>query len=83
MFIEPAANTHKNARTQKLENTEKGVEPHGEDRERHQCGYAAAGQDAIVDLQHEHRARQHQHVDDKAEQPESGKGRATAGKGAV
>jgi 2-haloalkanoic acid dehalogenase type II len=49
-----------------------GADADPEDQ-RHQRGYAAAREDPVVDLQHEHRARQHQHVDQSAEDGNSQK----------
>ena len=75
--FECSGETRGHARAQQFEQREKGVGAGDQHEQRHEGRHRAAGQHAIVDLQHEQRAGQHQEVsgeahDAKRQQREAG-----------
>jgi len=57
--------TRQAAGTDAFQQGEEQVEDTGEAGDDHQCWHAVAGQNPVIDLQHEHWACQHQKVDDQ------------------
>ena len=66
-LVEPCANAGQHACAHDVEHALERVEHRHKQNECDKRRHAAARQDAIIDLQHEQRARQHQDVDDAAE----------------
>ena len=67
-FFNPPANAHQNAGAQIFQKTVIGIKRDDDAGERHQRWHAARGQHPVIDLQHEQRAREHEDVDQAAEQ---------------
>ncbi len=66
--VHVAPDTGEHARAHQLQPALEGVEGADQHKEGGQGGHAAAGQDPVVDLQHEQRTREGEHVDGAAEQ---------------
>ena len=61
-LVEAPANSHQNAAADQIEQALRGVETAGQDQEPDERRYAAARQYAVVNLQHEERAGEHQNI---------------------
>ncbi|KZK84187.1 hypothetical protein PsAD13_02326 [Pseudovibrio sp. Ad13] len=62
-------NTRQATSTDAFQQGKEQIKDTGEAGDDHQCWHAVAGEHAIIDLQHEHRTRQHQQVDDQTQDP--------------
>ena len=78
-LVERLADAHQDAAAHQLEDALEGVEHRGEDGEAHQSRHAAARQHPVIDLEHEERAGQHQHVAHAGEEPDAEEGAAAGG----
>ena len=78
-LVEAAADTHQDAAADQIEQAQRRVEPAGEDHEPDQRRHAAARQHAVVDLQHEDRAGQHEDVAHAAHQADRNECTAASG----
>jgi hypothetical protein len=65
--MELVADAHEQTAARDVQQALEREQDGGQHRQGDQRGHAAARQDTIVDLQHEQRPRQHQHVDQAAE----------------
>jgi len=67
-LIEADADARKNASAEEIEEALCDVKPGGEAGKPNQRRHAAAGQHPVIDLQHEHRAGEHEQVAHRADQ---------------
>ena len=74
-FVERPSHPHHYARADEFQKAVKTVEDADQRHQRHQRRHGTAGQNPVIDLQHEKRAGQHQQVDDQAEHASRGKRR--------
>ena len=67
-LVERGADAHEHAAAEDVEHALEGVEHEGDHGQADERRHAAARQHAVVDLEHEERARQVEHVDHGAHQ---------------
>jgi hypothetical protein len=77
--VQPGTDTDQHEAANELEPVCDQVGAHDHQREHQQRGLVAAGQHAVVDLQHVDRGRQHQHVDHGAEHTHAAERRRAIG----
>ncbi len=78
-LVQRAADAHQHAPADRIEQTLDRIDHGDHDGQPDQRRNTAARQHAIVDLQHEQRAGEHQHVDGAAEQPDGHEGAPACG----
>ena len=74
-LVHPASDPADDALADVIQGSIEGIEHGQKDRQGNERGNAVAGQDAIVDLEHEERPGQHQEVDDQTEDGRGNKSR--------
>ena len=65
--VEAGADTHQDARAHHLQTAHEQIQPDHQQREDQQGHLAAAGEHAVIDLQHVERRRQQEQIDEGAE----------------
>ena len=78
-LVDRACDAHQHAAAHEVEQALEGEHHQRQDADGHQGRHAAAGQHAVVDLQHEQRAGELQDVDGGREQRDADEGMAIAG----
>ena len=79
-LVERAADARQNAAANGVENAERGEQAGDQDGEADQRRHAAARQHAVIDLQHEHGAGEHEDVAHAGNQRGADEGAAAGGK---